>query len=54
MVFDQGIPYKLAECMGSIEYKAGLGGSLGFASDWRPGGCGFHHCRGSATFFHGD
>ena len=26
--------------------KAGLGGSVGCASDWRPGGRGFDPCRG--------
>ena len=26
--------------------SAGLGGSVGFASDWRPGGRGFNPCRG--------
>ena len=26
--------------------KAGLGGSVGCASDWRPGGHGFDPCRG--------
>ena len=29
------------------------GGSFGCASNWRPGGCGFHPA-GSATFFRGD
>ena len=27
-------------------FKAGLGGSVGYASDWRPGGCGFDPRRG--------
>ena len=26
--------------------ESGLGGSVGCASDWRPGGCGFDTCRG--------
>ena len=31
--------------------KAGLGGSVGCASDWRPGGCGFDPRRGRQHSF---
>ena len=30
---------------------AGLGGSVGWASDWRPGGCGFDSRRGRQHSF---
>ena len=36
-----------------IQNNTGLDGSVGCASDWRSGGCGFDPA-GSATFFRGD
>ena len=32
-------------------FTAGLGGAVGCASDWRPGGRGFHPCRGRQHSF---
>ena len=34
-----------------IDQPAGLGGSVGCASNWRPGGCGFNPCRGQQHSF---
>ena len=49
--FDQVLNCPLTETLASIKH-AGLGGSVGYASDWCLGGCGFDPA-GSATFFRG-
>ena len=49
----QYISIKLALCTGIIVicFGAGLGGSFGCASNWRPGGCGFDPHRGRQHSF---
>ena len=48
MILDYGFGTMIATTYNAV---AGLGGSVGYASDWRPGGRGFDPRR---TFFRGD